>query len=41
MSEHREAGSAADTTEDSAQYLTFTLDGEEYAVDILRVQEKK
>lgn len=39
MSEHRESASAADTTEDSAQYLTFTLDGEEYAVDILRVQE--
>ena len=39
MREHRETTPAADTTEDSAQYLTFTLDGEEYAVDILRVQE--
>ena len=39
MNEHRESAPVADTTEDSAQYLTFTLDGEEYAVDILRVQE--
>jgi purine-binding chemotaxis protein CheW len=39
MSEHREANATVDTTKDSAQYLTFTLDGEEYAVDILRVQE--
>ncbi len=39
MSEHREDSSATDTTEDRAQYLTFALDGEEYAVDILRVQE--
>ncbi|MGZ5222448.1 MAG: chemotaxis protein CheW, partial [Chitinophagaceae bacterium] len=25
--------------EDTAQYLSFTLDSEEYGVDILRVQE--
>jgi purine-binding chemotaxis protein CheW len=41
MSEDRDARSAADGADGSAQYLTFTLGGEEYAVDILRVQEIK
>jgi purine-binding chemotaxis protein CheW len=41
MSQNQETRAAADTTEGNAQYLTFTLGGEEYAVDILRVQEIK
>lgn len=36
---HQEAGT--DETGDADQFLTFMLDGEEYGVDILRVQEIK
>ena len=34
-------GVALETDNDTGQYLTFMLDGEEYGVDILRVQEIK
>jgi len=35
------SGSVQDATADASQYLTFIMDNEEYAVDILRVQEIK
>jgi purine-binding chemotaxis protein CheW len=41
MNEKTNARAAGEAAEGSAQYLTFTLGGEEYAVDILRVQEIK
>ena len=36
---HQESTSAIENTEDSDQYLTFIMAGEEYGVDILSVQE--
>jgi len=41
MSTSREITAAADALGANAQHLTFTLGGEEYGVDILRVQEIK
>jgi purine-binding chemotaxis protein CheW len=41
MNEHREAEAGRDSSASHAQYLTFTLGGEEYGVEILRVQEIK
>jgi purine-binding chemotaxis protein CheW len=41
MNEKADARAAGDAADGSAQYLTFTLGGEDYAVDILRVQEIK
>jgi purine-binding chemotaxis protein CheW len=39
--ENKAAGADGNAAEDSEQYLTFMLAGEEYGVDILRVQEIK
>lgn len=41
MSDMRASGGGADGVEASQQFLTFTLSGEEYGVEILRVQEIK
>lgn len=41
MNPNGDARAAAEAAGASSQYLTFTLGGEEYAVDILRVQEIK
>ena len=41
MNEQPSRTACGDAAEGTAQYLTFTLGGEEYGVDILRVQEIK
>ena len=41
MNSHEELIGATGTTAGGSQYLTFTLDNEEYGLEILRVQEIK
>lgn len=41
MSDDRKIDAARDGADDGGQFLTFTLGGEEYGVEILRVQEIK